>query len=107
MTGRSGTQASPNLPDPSVVDQPEQGRKGVSCLRRSWRVPSNRTRFDGRLLDLRDPNSGAYPNGLTIRTHRKRTPRSYAGSSPGASPTSFNKTASWGAAATPSPTPVT
>ena len=52
----------PQPSDPSVVDQLEQGRKGVSPHDPGV-YPGNRDTDYGR-SDLRDPNSGAYPNGF-------------------------------------------
>lgn len=52
----------PRPSDPSVVDQLEQGRKGVSPHDPGV-YPGNRDTDYGR-SDLRDPNSGAYPNGF-------------------------------------------
>lgn len=52
----------PQPSDPSVADQLEQGRKGVSPHDPGV-YPGNRDTDYGR-SDLRDPNSGAYPNGF-------------------------------------------
>ena len=52
----------PQPSDPSVVDQLEQGRKGVSPHDPGV-YPGDRDTDYGR-SDLRDPNSGAYPNGF-------------------------------------------
>ena len=52
----------PRPSDPSVVDQLEQGRKGVSPHDPGV-YPGNRDTDYGR-SDLRDPSSGAYPNGF-------------------------------------------
>jgi len=52
----------PRPSDPSVVDQLDQGRKGVSPHDPGV-YPGNRDTDYGR-SDLRDPNSGAYPNGF-------------------------------------------
>ena len=52
----------PRPSDPSVVDQLEQGRKGVSPHDPGV-YPGNRDTDYGR-SDLRDPNSSAYPNGF-------------------------------------------
>ena len=52
----------PRPSDPSVIDQLEQGRKGVSPHDPGV-YPGNRDTDYGR-SDLRDPNSGAYPNGF-------------------------------------------
>ena len=66
LKGFGGIYWDPNdLPrpsDPSVVDQLEQGRKGVSPHDPGV-YPGNRDTDYGR-SDLRDPSSGAYPNGF-------------------------------------------
>ena len=52
----------PQPSDPSVADQLDQGHKGVSPHDPGV-YPGNRDTDYGR-SDLRDPNSGAYPNGF-------------------------------------------
>ena len=103
---RFGIQAlSPSLPiRPSSISSKRGTRTYRATILACIRATGTPTTVD-RTCAIRTPVPTR--TALTIRTHRKRTPRSYAGSSPSAFPTSSTRTASWGAAASPSPTPRT
>ena len=89
----------PQPSDPSVVDQLEQGRKGVSPHDPGV-YPGNRDTDYGR-SDLRDPNSGAYPNGFNDPNAQETDAEKLRRLQSGRIPDKFNKDGELGSRSNP------
>ena len=89
----------PQPSDPSVVDQLEQGRKGVSPHDPGV-YPGNRDTDYGR-SDLRDPNSGAYPNGFNDPNAQDADAEKLRRLQSGRIPDKFNKDGELGSRSNP------